>query len=268
MRVVGPPSKDFDPRAVIAPERFGGVAWGAFNAAYGRLQATPWHRVNAGRAYGVGKRLSRLAVAWVIAQNDAFLDLRTKATALARLPVPRDPDIVYYGAEVGWEAYLLRALFGDGGRLVLVDADPEAHARYEAAETERRIPWRGGTLTIRRDAARTEYVVRDFFDWREASAFDVGLDWGLLEHFDAEGKARVVRRFAEGLRPGGVQISAVPRDGWVMRVFYTAFADELNFGYRELLDLPELVAIVTRGGLTPIATTETGSTCIVAARRG
>jgi hypothetical protein len=267
MRVVGPPSKDFDPRAVVKPERFGAVAWSAFNVAFERLQATPWRRVNEGASYSVLKRLARLAVAWTIAKNDAFVDLRTKARVLAALPVPPNPDIVFYGAEVGWEAYLLRALFGDQGRLVLVDADPAAHQRHLAAPSERVVPWRGGELVVKRDLARTEYVVADFFDWRASEGFDVGLDWGLIEHFDEAGKARLVRRFREGLRDGGLQISAAPRDAWPMRLFYRVFSDELNFGYRELMSIEELACVVMEGGLAPVAKMVTGSTCIVAGKR-
>jgi hypothetical protein len=267
MYLAGPPSSDFEPSAIVAPERFGAVAWSDFNRAYARLQTTPWRLINRGRPYGALRRGLRLLIAYLTERNDAFVDLASKAEALAGLPIPRDPDIVYYGAEVGWEAYLLRALFGDKGRLVLIDADGAAHERFLAAERQRRVRTSRGELLVERDVERTEYVRDDFFRYEPGQHFDVGLDWGLLEHFHDADKARVLARFRENLRPSGVQISAVPRDTWAMRLFYWAFSDELNFGRRELLRMSELSSLLTRAGFSLAAHTITPSTCIAVGRR-
>ncbi|HVY61399.1 MAG TPA: hypothetical protein VHF22_07085, partial [Planctomycetota bacterium] len=113
MHVTGPPSSHFDPAAVKDPARHGAVAWEAFNASYDRFLATPWREVNRGRAgLPLGRRLLRLLAAFVIARNDAIHDHAGKAAALARLPIPRDPDVVFFGAESGTEALIVRALFG------------------------------------------------------------------------------------------------------------------------------------------------------------
>jgi SAM-dependent methyltransferase len=266
MHVAGPPSRDFEPSAIVAPSRFGAVAWTDFNRAYERLQRTPWRLVNRGRGYGLLRRLARLSIAYIIERNDAFLDLASKARALASLPIPRDPDIVYYGAEVGWEAYLLRALFGSGGRLVLIDADQGAYERYLAGDREREVVTAQGKVQVRRDLEHTVYVQGDFFTYEAERAFDVGLDWGLLEHYRDHDKQRVLACFRRHLKPDGVQVSAVPRDVPGMRLFYWAFADELNFGYRELLSQAELERTIEQAGFLVIARTSTPSTCIAVSR--
>ena len=266
MRVVGPPSRDFDASAIVNATRFGAVAWSDFNRGYARLQATPWRLVNRERNYQFARRLARLAIAYVIERNDSFLDLAQKARAFARLTLPRDPDIIYYGAEVGWEAYLLRAMFGDGGRLVLIDADPAAHERFVNAERERSVLTPQGTLKVVRDLSRTEYVQADFFAYPGEHAFDVGLDWGLLEHYPADRKQCVLACFRQNLKPQGLQLSAVPRDTLGMRLFYWAFADELNFGYRELMSQDELERILAQAGFKTVARAGTPTTCIAVSR--
>lgn len=271
MHVTRPLSRHFDDALIVAPERRGQVAWSQFNHHYERLIVTPWRRINDGTAHGPLRRALRLVMAWFIQRTDGIVDLRRKARALAALPIPRDPDIVFFGAEVGWEAHLVQALFGDRGRVVLVDSDPAAHERFQRAPTERRVRaprgWPQRELVVRRDPARVEYVQQDFFDWSEPGAFDLGIDWGLLEHYPGDAKLAVMQRFAASLRPGGLQLSAVPRNALPIRAFYRTFADELNFGYRELLTLRELTAELARGGFQPVRALATPSTCIALSRR-
>ena len=104
----------------------------------------------------------------VVQQRDAILDFAGKARVFSKLDIPRDPDIVFFGAEVGWEASIIRALFGDGGKLVLIDNDPAAYERFLAAPREVRIPaprgFENGELVIRRDVDAIEYVREDFFE--------------------------------------------------------------------------------------------------------
>src|SRR5262245_61670214 len=83
MYLAGPPSRDFEPHAIVAPERFGAVAWSDFNRSYARLQVTPWRLINRGRPYGALRRGLRLLIAYLTERNDAFVDLATKAEALA-----------------------------------------------------------------------------------------------------------------------------------------------------------------------------------------
>ncbi|MCO4743729.1 MAG: class I SAM-dependent methyltransferase [Proteobacteria bacterium] len=262
MYVTKPPSQHFDREGVLLPEQRGGVAWSQFNRSYAALQTDDWRQINASRRYSLPVRALRWVIARFLHQKDALRGLGTKRKLFAPLPVKRDPDIVFFGAEVGWEASLLQALFGDGGRVVLVDADPAAYQRYLDAPRTLQV----GDLTLTRDPDRIEYVQADFFDWQEQGAFDVGLDWGLIEHFKGERKHAVLQRFAECLRPDGLQITAVPRDTYGMRAFYWLFADELNFGYRELHTPRELATILDAAGLRVVARHNTPDTCVVASR--
>lgn len=269
MRLTGPLSRHYDEALVVAPERRGQVAWSQFNQHYQRLQTEHWSAINRGTDHPWHRRIKRLVMAWFIQRTGAILDLRRKARILSRLPLPRDPDVVFFGAEVGWEAMLVRALFGDGGRAVLVDCDPAALERFDDAPRElvvrapRGVP--GRELVLRRDD-RIEYVEADFFDWSEPGGFDVGIDWGLLEHFPGARRQAVIGRFLASLRPGGYQISAVPRDSFSARSFYRTFPDELNFGYRELMRMDEHVAGLEAGGMEVVRRVTTPTTCVALAR--
>lgn len=266
MHVTRPLSRHFDESFVEAPDRRGEVAWSLFNRHYQRLQYEHWSRINRGTDHRLPRRLQRLAMAWFIQRTGAMLDLARKARVLSDFPLPRDPDIVFFGAEVGWEAALVQALFGAGGRVVLVDCDPAAHQRYLEAPRRMRVRLGARVLGLRRDPERIEYVRSDFFDWCEPAAFDVGIDWGLIEHYPGARKRAVLERFAANLRPGGVEISAVPRDSASTRAFYRTFTDELNFGYRELLSPAEHAAILRDGGFEVLRQVATATTCVALAR--
>lgn len=270
MRLTEPLSRHFDEALVVEPERRGGVAWGQFNEHYHRLQLEPWSRINRDTDHPWHRRVRRLVMAWFVQRTGALLDLKRKARIISRFPLPRDPDIVFFGAEVGWEAVLVQALFGAGGRVVLVDCDPMAFRRYQEAPPELEVRAPPGfptrTLTLRRDPARIEYVQADFFDWCEPDAFDVGIDWGLLEHYPGPHKRAVMARFQRCLRAGGQQITAVPRDSLPTRSFYRTFSDELNFGYRELASMDEFAVMLEDGGFEVIERVATSTTCVALAR--
>jgi len=267
MHVTAPLSRHYDATAVIAPERRGAVAWGLFNEHYERLQMAPWQRINEGVERPWYLRLLRAVMARSVQRSGVLLDLERKAEVLARLPIRKNPSVVFFGAEVGWEALLVQALFG-GDRVVLVDCDPAAHRRFLAAPAEKRVRaprgWPEPELVLRRDKA--EYVLGDFFDVTEHGAFDVGIEWGLLEHFPGDAKTAVLRSFREWLRPGGLEISAVPRDTFGVRTFYRVFADELNFGYRELMSPAELDAALVAGGFEVVARAQTSTSCVALSR--
>ncbi len=263
-------SRHFDEALVVDPDNRGQVAWSQFNQHYHALQTTPWSQINRAHRYPWHRRLVRLAMAWVIQKNDAITALRDKARWFWRMPIPQDPDIVFFGAEVGWEAALLQAMYGDGGRVVLIDSDEQAYERFRAAPVERRVraPRGFGTkdIIVRRNLDRIEYVREDLFDWREDGAFDVGIDWGLVEHFSEPRKLDLMRAMQRFLRDDGIQISAVPRNTAATRAFYWAFRDELNFGYRELMSPRELTELLERGGYEPGAMLTSPSTCVAWSR--
>lgn len=273
MHVTLPLSRFYDADQVVEPEHRGQVAWSLFNEHYQRLQNEPWSKINRGTSHPWHVRLRRLWMAWYVQRTGALLDLERKARILARFPLPRDPDVVFFGAEVGWEALLVQALFGAGGRCVLVDVDARAYQRHVEAPRTLRVkappgrPRPRGWLELVREPSRLEYVRADFFDWAEPDAFDVGIDWGLLEHFPGEGKRRVMDRFHASLRPGAYQISAVPRDSWATRMFYATFPDELNFGYRELLGAHEHEETLRSGGFEVVALHASPTTVVALARR-
>jgi hypothetical protein len=270
MHVTKPLSRHFDPALVRSGDTRGEVAWSQFNEHYHRLQTAPLSELNRGRAYPWYQRAARLTMAWVTRKNDRLVDLAGKARWLWKMPVPRDPDIVFFGAEVGWEAALLQALFGDGGRVTLIDVDDEAYARFQSAPLERvvRAPRGFGAreLVVRRRVDDVEYLREDLFALDGAADFDVGVDWGLLEHFEETRKLALMRAMQGFLRDGGLQISAVPRDSWVVRAFYWAFRDELNFGYRELLAPAELEALLARGGYESLMTLSSSTTVATCSR--
>ena len=168
------------------------------------------------------------------------------------MKIPANPDIVFFGAEAGWEGAMIQSLFGSGGKLVLIDKDPMAYGRFLKAPTTARARaprgWKDPWLVMHRDPGRIEYLQQDFFDVERPSEFDVGIDWGLIEHYQDSGKRAVLQRFKNFLRPGSLQISSCPRDCMTVRLFYRAFSDELNWGYRELMSLKELSAHLTDAG--------------------
>lgn len=239
-----PYSKAFDPTKVRDAARMGGVDWSSFNEHFERLLTADWRGVNAGSSYPLGRRLLRLWLAYLQCRSNAILDLEGKADLFFRLDIPPDPHIVFFGAEVGWEAIVLQSLFGAGGRILLIDNDPEAYRRFRNAPCELRIRaprgWKVPEILLARDPSRIEYARADFFTLDCRNEFDVGIDWGLIEHYEGPQKQAVLKCFQSFLRMEGLQISSCPRDCLAVRLFYWAFSDELNFGYRELMTLAEL----------------------------
>ena len=58
----------------------------------------------------------------------------------------------------------------------------------------------------------------------------------------------------------------MPRDTWSVRTFYRVFADELNFGYRELMSQDELDRALVAGGFEVIARAATPTSCVALSR--
>jgi hypothetical protein len=270
MRQTLPLARGFDPKNVTDPARNGAVDWTRFNEHFDRLLRADWRQVNAGTSFGVPRRLLRLALAYAQQKRNSILDFRGKIRAFSQLPIPPNPDIVFFGAEAGWEAAMLRALFGSGGKVLLIDKDPIAYERFLNAPTVVRVPaprgWKDPWILVNRDALQTEYLQHDFFDLERPSEFDVGIDWGLIEHYGDEDKPAVLDRFKSFLKPGGLEISSCPRNSLTVRLFYRAFSDELNWGYRELMNLDELSAHLTRAGYRIESAFTLGAHNIVASR--
>lgn len=252
MRQTLPLAREFNPRNVADPARNGAMDWTAFNERFDRLLASDWRRINEGTSFGLTRRLLRLALACAQQKRNSILDFRGKIRAFSRMNVRANPDIVFFGAEAGWEAAMIQALFGSGGKVVLIDRDPVAYERFLKAPAMVRVPaprgWKDPWIVVQRDPSRIEYLRQDFFDVERTSSFDVGIDWGLIEHYEDAGKRAVLDHFKGFLNPGGLQISSCPRDCLAVRLFYRAFSDELNWGYRELMTLDELSAHLTKAG--------------------
>ena len=252
MRVTLPLARGFDPGQVEDPERSGAVDWALFNANFEKFLNTPWREINRGYRGPVWIRVLRLLLAQAQQRRDAIHDFVGKAAALARLSVPPNPSIVFFGAEAGWEAAILQALFGAGGEVVLIDEDPAAYERFLNAPRKVRVRAPRGAgrreILVERDLEGWSYLRKNFFDVAPSGQFDVGIDWGLIEHFDDAGKRRLLAHFRRFLKPGGIQICSCPRDRLAVRLFYRAFADELNVGYRELMTLSELAERIEGAG--------------------
>ena len=252
MRVTLPLSRRFDPESVKDARQTGNVDWSSFNSNFKNLLTTSWRDVNQATDCSLPWRLLRLGMAFQQQRRSVILDLEGKLRVFSKLRIPRNPDIVHFGAEVGWEPAILQALFGDRGKVLLIDSDPIAYERFLLAprSVRLRLPFgsKQRSVEINRFPQRSEYVREDFFRVPATASFDVGIDWGLIEHYDDVGKQSLISHFQSFLRPGGVQICSCPRDRLAVRLFYRAFAEELNFGYRELMSLEELASHVERGG--------------------
>lgn len=252
MRLTAPLSHQFDRTNVTDAATTGDVDWSSFNSNFEQLLATDWRAVNKGIDCSLPRRLLRSWLAFLQHRRNAILDLEGKLRIFSGLDLPPNPSIVHFGAEVGWEAAALQALFGDNGRVVLIDSDPMAYERFLRAPLSAsvRAPRgrRGQWIEIKRNPDQIEYLREDFFRLNLTGSFDVGIDWGLIEHYDDSGKQGLISLFRDIVGPRGVQICSCPRDRLAVRLFYRAFSEELNLGYRELMALEELVAHVERAG--------------------
>ncbi len=252
MRQTLPVSRDFDLDKITDPKRTGAVDWTQFNTNFEHLLTTRWRDVNQGVRCSRPRRLLRLLLAFLQQKRNAVLDFEGKLRVLSKLRIPPNPNIVCFGAEAGWEAAILQALFGREGKVVLIDQDPMAYQRFLHAPRSVRVRaprgWNEPWVLVERDPAAMRYFRQDFFEFQTNTKFDVGIDWGLIEHYDDAGKLELVALFRDFLRPSGLQICSCPRNRLGVRLFYRAFAEELNVGYRELMTLGELVALLQRAG--------------------
>ncbi|NJK43635.1 MAG: class I SAM-dependent methyltransferase [Pleurocapsa sp. SU_196_0] len=184
--------------------------------------------------------------------EDAIWDPRGKRALFEGLEVNK-PRILFLGAADGYEAMQLLAQY-PGGHAVLVDYD--AFCRDERfGNFPRDYPFLGknprtGTWDVHHvQDMSLEFVVSDIRDLDFDEKFDIVLSVGLLEHFPDEMKPQCVDWHRRFLKPGGYVVMTTPRKQFKSRLFYQVMGDLMNYGYRELMDTPQLGKYAFDNGL-------------------
>jgi hypothetical protein len=208
----------------------------ALSGAFGRLDLrAAWICLEESFQWTIWNRVHRL--------EDAIWDPRGKRALFGGLELRR-PEILFLGAADGYEAMQLLAMY-PGGHAVLVDYDdycrtdrfgrfPEAYPFLGAnPATDQPKVWY-------RDQMKIDFEVADIRDLKYGREFDVVLSVGLLEHFPDAYKPLALEMHRRFLKPGGVAILTTPRLQLQAKLFYTIFADAMNFAYRELMDVTHL----------------------------
>ncbi len=175
--------------------------------------------------------------------KDAIWDPRGKRALFEGLDLKK-PKILFLGAADGYEAMQLLAMY-PGGHAVLVDYDDYCRTdRFgkfpEAYPFLGSNPATGAPKVWYRDQMNLDFEVVDIRDLRYGREFDVVLSVGLLEHFPDTYKPLALDLHRRFLKPGGIAILTTPRLQLQAKLFYTLFADVMNFAYRELMDVTHL----------------------------
>jgi SAM-dependent methyltransferase len=172
--------------------------------------------------------------------EDAVWDPRGKRALFAGLEVER-PNILFLGAADGYEAMQLLAMY-PGGHAVMVDYDDYCRT-HRFGEFPADYPFLGsdpstsGLHVWYREQMAIDFEVADIRNLKYGREFDIVLSVGLLEHFPDEHKPMCLDMHRRFLKPGGVVILTTPRLQMRSKLFYTLFADDMNFVYRELMDI-------------------------------
>ncbi|MBA3824797.1 MAG: methyltransferase domain-containing protein [Ktedonobacterales bacterium] len=175
--------------------------------------------------------------------QDAIWDPRGKRALFEGLDVKK-PEILFLGAADGYEAMQLMAMY-PGGHAVLVDYDDYCRT-HRFGEFPAAYPFLGtnpasGTAKVwYRDQMAIDFEVADIRDLTYGPQFDVVVSIGLLEHFPDQYKPWALEQHRKFLKPGGYAILTTPRVQLQSKIFYTLFADVMNFSYRELMDVTHL----------------------------
>ena len=175
--------------------------------------------------------------------EDAIWDPRGKRALFEGLDIAK-PEILFLGAADGYEAMQMLAMY-PGGHAVLVDYDDycrtDRFGRFpEAYPFLGSNPATGGPKVWYRDELNIDFEVADIRDLQYGQEFDVVLSVGLLEHFPDRHKAAALDMHRRFLKPGGVAILTTPRVQLQSKLYYTLFADVMNYAYRELMDVTHL----------------------------
>jgi hypothetical protein len=175
--------------------------------------------------------------------EDAIWDPRGKRALFEGLDVKR-PNILFLGAADGYEAMQIMAMY-PGGHAVLVDYDEYCRDhRFGAFPADYPFiglnPATGGPKVWYRDEMNIDFEVCDIRDLKHGADFDVVVSIGLVEHFPDQYKPLAFEMHRKFLKPGGRVIMTTPRLQLKSKIFYTVFADAMNFAYRELMDITHL----------------------------
>jgi hypothetical protein len=175
--------------------------------------------------------------------EDAIWDPRGKRALFEGLDLHK-PEILFLGAADGYEAMQLMAMY-PGGHAVLVDYDDYCRT-HRFGEFPASYPFLGSDLSSGaphiwyREQMNIDFEVIDIRDLRYGKEFDVVMSIGLLEHFPDQYKPLALEMHRRFLKPGGIAIMTTPRVQLQSKLFYTLFADLMNFSYRELMDVTHL----------------------------
>ena len=235
------------------------TSWEMFNRSFQRwfdTDALARRRAMLGTLRAAGARLdfpaaletveeiARLSVwNYVHRIEDAIWDPRGKRALFAGLDLNK-PEVLFLGAADGYEAMQLLAMY-PGGHAVLVDYDdycrtdrfgkfPES---YPFLGTN---PATGGPRVWYRDQMNLDFEVVDIRDLTYGKEFDLVVSIGLVEHFPDRYKPLAFEMHRRFLKPGGYAIMTTPRLDVRSKLFYTLFADSMNYAYRELMDVTHL----------------------------
>lgn len=175
--------------------------------------------------------------------EDAIWDPRGKRALFEGLDVKK-PEILFLGAADGYEAMQLMAMY-PGGHAVLIDYDDycRTHRFGEFPESYPFLgenPATGAPKVWYRDEMNIDFEVCDIRDLKYGKEFDIVVSIGLIEHFPDQYKPLALDMHRRFLKPGGYAIMTTPRAQLQSKIFYTLFADIMNFAYRELMDVKHL----------------------------
>jgi 2-polyprenyl-3-methyl-5-hydroxy-6-metoxy-1,4-benzoquinol methylase len=145
--------------------------------------------------------------------------------------------ILELGAATGFLTRFLIAKYNCSG--VLIDKNEESYHAYLKSCQGMDV----------RDAI--EYYVEDVFKFKSKEKYDLVCSFGLIEHF--YDKQKIMNVHKKFVKPGGIIMILVPLDTPLTRVFYEVH-QELNPGYRELLNKEEFCEILVQSGLKIIKT--------------
>jgi hypothetical protein len=235
------------------------TAWEHFNRSFQSLFDTPAMEgrkqalsrlgpalggLNLDGAWGELKDLVRWSV-WNYIQRveDAIWDPRGKRALFEGLDLKR-PEVLFLGAADGYEAMQMMALY-PGGHAVLVDYDDYCRTHRfgqfpEAYPFLGSNPATGAPRVWYREEMAIDFEVADIRELKYGREFDVVMSVGLIEHFPDQYKPLAFEMHRRFIKPGGYAIITTPRVQLRTKLFYTLFADTMNFVYRELMDVTHL----------------------------
>jgi hypothetical protein len=183
--------------------------------------------------------------------EDAVWDPRGKRALFSGLDVKR-PRILYLGAAEGYEGMQLQAMY-PGGHMTLVDYDDfcktDRFGKFPEAYPFLGVdPATGHKRVWYREQMDIDFEVADIRDLTYGQEFDIVISVGLIEHFPDEHKPTAFDFHRRFVKPGGYVIMTTPRNQLRSRAWYKVMAEELNYGYRELMDVRQMGLYAVENG--------------------